>query len=193
MFRRLSALGGSVLGAMLCAALPSIAHAGITLSLDASAPSGLQTLYTYSESIAPQDQIRTGDYFRIYDFAGLTGTPVAPAGWAVTVSNSNPTPAPFVILQHGDDPTIPNLTFTYTGTSSIPGPTVIPGFTAFSTYPVGSTTRKDYVGQDTQAADGAPSNAIGSVLVPQSNAVPEPATAALLLLAPLAFVRCRHA
>lgn len=78
-----------------------------------------------------------------------------------------------MILSKGDLPTVPNLTFTYTGAASIVGPTAIAGFSAVSTFG-NFGQRKDFVGRATKSAGavGTPVDSVGTVTVP--GAVPEP-------------------
>src|SRR5690242_20192114 len=98
------------------------AEASFTVTLASTAPSGSNFNYNYVATIAAGDQLQTGDFFRIYDFAGyVAGSVVAPAGWSVSVINLNPTPPPNVNVFLGDDPALANLTFTYTG-ATVSGP-----------------------------------------------------------------------
>jgi hypothetical protein len=166
------------------------ARAGFTVTLNSTSPSGSNTAFNYSASISSGDQINPGDFFRIYDFSGLVGTPTAPAGWTVSVQNSSPTPPPNVILVHGDDPAIPNLIFTYAGTSPILGGTTITGFQAVSTQSGGNLTTKDFVGRDTVASGSSGGTAVdsrGDVSVPAVAAVPEPTGLVSASLGVLAF------
>jgi hypothetical protein len=151
------------------------ADAGFTISLGSVAPSGPNFVFNYTASIPAPDQIVSGDFFRIYDFSGLVGTPTVPTGWTASVANSNPTPPPNVILSHGDDPAIPNLTFTYTAATPITGPVVLPGFSAVSS--LDGTSVKDFAGRDTAATAGSKVDSVGDVSVPRitPTAVPEPA------------------
>jgi hypothetical protein len=151
------------------------ARAGFTVTLDSGSPTGSGPYtYSYTASIPDGDQINAGNFFRIYDFAGyVSGTVTAPAGWTVATNNTDPVPPPNVILSHGDDPAVPNLTFTYNGASPIVGPTAISGFTAQSTFPLEGAI-KDFVGRDTKATGptaGSAVDSVGDIKVP---GVPEP-------------------
>ena len=163
------------------------AEAGFTVTLGSTTPSGPNIVYNYTATIAPGDQIRTGDFFRIYDFAGfVAGSFSAPAGWTASTAASNPTPPPDVMLRLPDDPTIANLTFTYTGTATITGPVTITGFTAISTLAPGGA-QEHFVGRLTSTADATAVDSIGTVSVP-GVAVPEPASVALLGLGGLGIL-----
>jgi hypothetical protein len=107
---------------LICLSLGlSQAHAGFTIALDSAAPNGGgASVFNYSATIASGDSIVAGDYFRIYDFSGyVAGSAIAPTGWSVTANYLDPIVPPSFILVHGDDAAIPNLTFTYDGTSPI--------------------------------------------------------------------------
>jgi len=191
LFSRRLALA-AVLGGLCVVAAGREVQAGFTVQLEGSpvAGPGSNFTYNYTASTTADDALTAGDFFRIYDFAGLVGTPTAPAGWTAAVSNSNPTPPPNIILTHGDDPGTPNLVFTYTGATQ-PGPLLITGFTAVSNF--SSTTSKDFVGRVTKLDGGTPIDSTGAVTVP--NAVPEPASlisGSIGVIIFGVFYACRH-
>lgn len=148
------------------------AEAGFTITLASVSGAGPYT-YNYTAQITAGDEIRTGDFFRIYDFYGyVPGSITAPAGWTASTALTNPTPPPNVLIPLGDDPGVENLIWTYTAAPTIVGPTTIFNFTAQSVYNLGNT--KNYVGRNTQGGGptaGQPVDAVGEVRVP---AVPEP-------------------
>jgi hypothetical protein len=160
---------------VLTVAMAAPARAGFTITLDSTQPVGTNTAFNYSATIPVGDQINTGDFFRIYDFGGLVTTPSAPAGWTVTLANSNPPPPPNVILTYGDDPAIVNLTFTYTGAAPILGAITVTGFQAITNSTILNVT-KDFVGRDTKSTGptaGSSVDSVGSLTVP---GVPEPSS-----------------
>ncbi len=176
------------LAALAVTGLSTAAHAAITVTLDPGSPTGAGPFdYTYNVAITAGDNIDTGNFFRVFDFLGYDGVNSSPTGWTLTTTLSNPTPPPNVILSHGDDPTLVNLTWTYTGSPTIVGASTptIDGFMAESADPLEGGV-KDYVGRDTQAAGptaGQNVDSVGSVSVPgpqTGGGVPEPASLAVL-------------
>lgn len=127
------------------------AHAGYNAVLASVTPSGSNFVWTYDVSVTSNnEQIQSGNFFRFYDFAGyVAGSATASsAGFTVATALTNPVPPPNVILLHGDDPTILNVTFTYGGTNPITptgtSPLVV---TMTSIYGLPSSVTKDFVGQ----------------------------------------------
>ena len=165
------------------------AEAGFTVLLTGPATGTGPFTYSYASAINASDSIVSGNFFRIYDFGGyVPGSITAPAGWTASTALVNPTPPPNVVLTHGDDPTITNLIFTYTG-AQIDGPQVFTGFTAQSTIlaTVGNgLIAKDYVGRATQTLSGEFVDSVGNVAVPAI--VPEPSSCILLGLGGVSVV-----
>jgi hypothetical protein len=182
----------------LVAASGQQAHAGYNVTLGSISPAGSNFTYTYNASItANQEEIVAGNFFRIFDFSGyVPGSATAPANWTISVANSNPTPPPNVILQHGDDPNIPNITFTYTGAVPLTGPVSLGDFTMQSIYSGGTLIFKDAAGQSTNVGTNPPSLIDSRVDVAVPALVPEPASVLSagvgLILLGIGYVRsCR--
>jgi hypothetical protein len=109
---------------MLCAAVLA-ARADIIPSFVGVTPSGGNTVWTYSIDITSTQYVTTGNFFTIYDFGPfIGGTGNQPSGWTLTSSLVS-TP-PFQ-TNPPDDPTLLNLTWTYTGTN-IPSNTTLSPF-----------------------------------------------------------------
>jgi len=91
--------------------------------------------FSYDLKVLGTSQVQTNDYGVIYDVKGLVpGSITAPAGWAVSWSNTGPTPSQTAPT---DDLTLPNIKWTYTGAATIsPGGTtvLISGFSYQSTF-----------------------------------------------------------
>lgn len=139
--------------------------------------------------VLPTDmKLQSGNYFTIYDFAGLVeGTVVTPddALWDVSVQNSGVIPP---LLKPTDDPNIPNLVFRYKGPVIPAGQLGLGNFMATSVF--GEDTRKEvsFTAETNRTSDGLRDNNITTTEAPSGTPggpppeVPEPAT---LLLAGL--------
>jgi hypothetical protein len=134
--------------------------------------------------VLPTDmKLQSGNYFTIYDFAGLVdGTVVPPdANWTVSTDSGRVPP----LLNPTDDPNIPNLTFTYRGPVIPAGQIGLGNFMATSTF--GERTEVSFTAETNRTSDGLKDSNItttdapvGEIIDPPG--VPEPAT---LLLAGL--------
>jgi hypothetical protein len=173
--------------AIAALAVAGAANASIIPTLTGTTPDGVDTTFTYQGQLAPDQGVKDGNQLVIVDFAGyVPGTIHSPyANVSASISNSLPAG---LILPFGvtDNPSIPDLVFTYTGSDyeTSGGPfgslTFFNGLSANSTL---STIVSGYFsavavknnGPDT----GTPAFNTGSVSVP--GAVPEPATWAMML------------
>jgi hypothetical protein len=134
--------------------------------------------------VLPTDmKLQSGNYFTIYDFAGLVdGTVVPPdENWTVSTASGKIPP----LLKPTDDPNIPNLTFTYTGPTIPAGQIGLGNFMATSTF--GEKKEVSFTAETFRTSDGLKDSNItttdapvGEIIDPPG--VPEPAT---LLLAGL--------
>jgi hypothetical protein len=135
--------------------------------------------------VLPTDmKLQAGNYFTIYDFAGLVeGSVVTPDGnWAAAVQTVGATP---VLLNPNDDPSIPNLVFTYNGPTIPAGQLGLGNFMATSTF--GQTKEVSFTAETHRTSDGLKDSNITTTDAPTGTdvpppGVPEPAT---LLLAGL--------
>jgi len=177
-----------IFGAAAALAMTGSAQAAVQLSLDSVTPVGSNFQYSYSGQVTPQIGFAIGDQLVIIDFAGYVSGSAA-AFPNITTSVSNTLPAGLT-LGGGltDNPTLPDLVFTYTGpdfqTTGGPFP---PGFsftglTALST--IGTTVNGGFAvsGVTNNGANaGVGFTDSGRVDVPLASAVPEPATWAMLM------------
>lgn len=95
------------------------------------ADSGHGTFYwTYPVFVTQAQNVKTGDFFTIYDFGGLvSGTEIAPAGWSASESLLNtPVFAALGSVIPNDLADVFNVTFTYSGTTIVGGPTNLGDF-----------------------------------------------------------------
>lgn len=176
-----------ILGAVAALAMTGSAQAAVLLNLDSVTPVGSNFQYSYTGTVTPELGFATGDQLVIVDFAGyIAGS--ASAFPDVTTTLSNTLPSGLVLGGSlTDNPTIPDLVFTYTGpgfqTSGGPFP---PGFdftlTALSS--IGTTADGAFATSAVVNNDGntgAASFSSGRLDVPLASAIPEPATWAMLM------------
>jgi hypothetical protein len=157
--------------------------------------------WAYLVQLEGQSQVNPGDFFTIFDFEGLiAGSQNSPGFWTPSSSLLGDCPAqpPFPALCGvADDPTVPNLTWTYTGIVPLLGP----GLNAqpitlgiFGARSIYGLPRSDFwvsQDQDNQLVPPVPAEAAGgNTNVP--TAVPEPATLLLLGSGLLAVARMRR-
>jgi hypothetical protein len=134
--------------------------------------------------VLPTDmKLQSGNYFTIYDFAGLVdGTMVTPdENWTASTTSGKVPP----LLNPTDDPNIPNLTFTYRGPTIPAGQIGLGNFWATSTF--GEKTEVSFTAETNRTSDGLKDSNITTTDAPRGSdvpppEVPEPAT---LLLAGL--------
>jgi hypothetical protein len=135
--------------------------------------------YVYSGSVQNNQQIESGDYVVIFDFAGLVSGEGPSVAWAFNLLNDVP--------GQPDDPSKADATFTYTGTTI----TGVPGGTPLGTFILRTTAdgqqQGSYSFQSTRsdgphAGDSVTQSASTTVAADANatNAVPEPS--AMLLV-----------
>lgn len=174
----LRAVAVAVLAVGLCA---GAAYAdSIDFSVPTVTPSGSDFLWSYTLSIDNFEHINTAQnaaFATLYDLNGLVGSsesyvpaPGAVAGSA-TIQNVGLTPA---TQKPVDNPAIPNITVTYTGTQ--PSTTTLGVLSFLDVYTGANTTTGNFSAQATNNIDGTIDANTSSVPVP----APEPSTLALL-------------
>lgn len=163
-------------------------QAQLTPTFDVVTPNGSNFTWKYNLALGGGGELNAGgaDYFTIYDFNGyVAGTAFAPADWTISVQNVGITPVG--VTPPVDNPSIANITFTYTGAEIVGPASMIGGADAFgadstvgNANPGGAFSyqnRKDNPGKpdnDTRNFGG------GSLTTPAG--VPE--TSSLMLLVP---------
>ncbi|MFO0951405.1 MAG: hypothetical protein U0835_09695 [Isosphaeraceae bacterium] len=149
------------------------ARAGYLASLSGGGPTfdGTNYTYTYSVQLAAGEVVSSGNFFRVYDFLGyVDNSAVGPnSSWVATKSLTDASPSPSQVLFHGDDATVPNITFTYTGAET----NTVGTFTLKSQFGPG-TNFKDFYGESTNTLS-SPRTLVRTLLdIPVP--VPEPAS-----------------
>ncbi len=146
--------------AITAAALLSV-KADIIPTLGSVTPSGGNFQWNYTVNLTIDQTLTSGSYFTIYDFGAPIGATVQPAGWTFSSSLLGTTPG---TVLPADDPTVFNLTWTYTGATTMIGPS---GLGTFSAVSETSLNRPDnYAGSATKTSNGEPTANIGTVSVP---------------------------
>ena len=151
-----------------------------------SAGSGTSTVWNYSINITSDQVVTAGDFFTIYDFGPfILGSNTQPAGWTFSSSLSASAPPN---TNPPNNPSLADLTWTYTGSATIPTGTNLSGFSvtqATSIFQSAPPTRLGFFGaqatRGTGPLTGTKISNVGNVPVPV--AVPEPTTLSLLALA----------
>lgn len=179
------AVPATLIGMGLLALTPGLANADILPSAGSPVvtPVGALLEFDYSVFVTTAQEVKTGDLFRIYDFAGLqAGLSVYPtATFTQTVANAD---APVLIGGLGtiiplDDPSLPNVTFTYSGPTILGGPTTLGTFSLFTTAEFSGLKIRPFVGEGTDQVTGLPNGNITNTFGPA--AVPEPGSIALMV------------
>lgn len=175
------ALRAAVLLAALIAFAPAASAGLLPVSVSVT-PEESNFRWTYAIVLPTDSMLRSGDYFTVYDFAGLVADSASqPDGWTFSTRGDGPIPPGTTPV---DDPMVPNLTWTYQGPDIPSGQTGLGNFWAVSEYEASADavftarTHRTVDGRiDTNITD-----TVVPVPVPPSETVPEPAT---LLLAGL--------
>lgn len=155
----------------------SESQAGLLPVNSTVAADGSNFRYNYGVVLTSDSVLRTGDYFTVYDFAGIVpGTNTQPTGFTFSSANTGPTPPGTIPV---DDPTIPNGTWTYTGQQTTVGQVGLGNFSLDSTF--GSVSNGFFTANTHRQVDGQTDSNITSttVPVPAAPGVPEPASLAL--------------
>ena len=147
---------------------------GGTLTFLNTADNG--TSFLYSGSVQNNQQVNSGDYFTIFDFAGLVSGSGPSSNWVFNIEHD--------VAGQPDNPAVADATFTYTGSPIIgqPGKTLLGIFTLKTT--ATGQQQGPYVFETTRSNGG---NAVSSIdqsgittIAAGASAVPEPS--AMLLV-----------
>lgn len=193
---QLRLLGSLLLGLLFIPALTGIAEAAFKLDYISTTPlGGGLSSYNYNivfatttgqESVISDDFVLnpgvsgTQDFITIYDILGYSGTSVGgnPFVFQTQLTGVNgPDTAP------GDDSTLLNVTFRYTGLTPLTSGATFSGISITSTF--SGTVRDYYTSQQTNLSEGGTKiGEVGRVLVPGPPeniglVVPEPASMAI--------------
>ena len=173
--------GIRLLAVIAVALVGQSARAGLLPVTVTTATEGDKFRWTYAIVLPTDSQLRSGDYFTIYDFAGLvTPSNSQPDGWTYSSANVGPVPDG---VNPNDNAALPNLTWKYTGPTLSSGQTGLGNFWAVSEF--GDATNSFFTARTHRTADGRVDTNITDTVVPvptstpNPNLVPEPTTLAL--------------
>jgi hypothetical protein len=117
-----------LLGLVTIGATILVARGDIIPTLNPTFPAATTGGFTwnYATNVTVDQMVNTGDYFTIYDFGTFNpGSNMQPAGWTFSSSLVGTTPA---LVNPTDNPSLLNLTWTYTGTTPINGSAALGDF-----------------------------------------------------------------
>jgi hypothetical protein len=132
--------------------------------------------FLYSGSVQNNQQVNPGDYFAIFDFAGLVSGSGPSSDWVFSIQND--------VAGHPDNPFMNDAIFTYTGSAIIgqPGQTPLGIFTLKTT--ATGQQQGSYVFETTRSNGGNAGNSVDqsgtTTVAAGASAVPEPS--AMLLV-----------
>jgi hypothetical protein len=120
--------------------------------------------WNYSANVTVDETINHGDFFTIYDFSSIMPTTHSePVGWTFSTALVGPTPS---LVSPIDNPSLWNLTWTYSGTAAIPGATALGMFSAVTNTDQLKTGQFTAEASRSNAPTGTKIDNIGSVSVP---------------------------
>lgn len=177
-----------VVAALAVMSLAAPAQASVIPFLDSVTADGSNFKFSYTGQLSPDEGVTNGSQLVIVDFAGYVPGTVFSSLANVSATISNTLPAG-LLLNPGfsDNPTIPDLVFTYTGadfqTTGGPFSAIVnfDGLSAVSTF--GGKTAGSFstmAVRNVGSLAGTADFNVGQVNVP--SAVPEPATWAMMLI-----------
>jgi hypothetical protein len=184
-----------VFAAAAAIGLAGSANAAV-ITLDTVSANGANNFtFTYESTLGPDEGLRSGDRFVIFDFAGYIGGSISSASPNLVASVEFASPTAIVTPGFTDDAAVANLVFTYVGpdfrnTGGPFEPFNFEGLSARSTFG-GRAVDAFFTRTTKNNPNGAPGGAntpvftLGSATVPGTgnfpDAIPEPATWAMML------------
>jgi hypothetical protein len=114
------------LGLIVAAAGLATVHADIIPSFSSATPTGGNFTWSYTSNVTVDEMVNPGDFFTIYDFGTfVVGSNSQRAGWTFSSSLTGTNPS---LVTPADNPTLLNLTWTYTGATAINGASALGTF-----------------------------------------------------------------
>ncbi len=183
-----------VIASLSLAVLATTIRAGILPTSLTVTPMSGGYQYSYDVVLSSNSVVKPGDYFTIYDMGGLvSNSSKQPANWAFKTEMTGGTPGGTTPT---DNPNIPNLTWTYTGTTPLSGQMDLgnfsvlsssstTGLTAFTaqTHQVNGIIDSNITDATTPVGSSPSTGSTGSTgSSPSTPGVPEPGTLLLVAL-----------
>jgi len=169
--------------ALVAMAAAVSARADINVNWLSTVPGATTTIWSYTINVTSSQIVQSGNFFTIYDFGNIVpNSDHAPAGWTLSTSFTGPTPNKVL---PPDDPSILNLTWTYSG-PTIPTETYNLGPFSVEVDGIQTEFRHTYfTGAGTMSVGPEAGSIIGNIapIVVPNGAVPEPSSLALIAAA----------
>lgn len=156
-----------VLGSIVLAVGIFAARADIIPTLSPNPPAATSGgfLWNYSVNVTIDQMVTTGDFFTIYDFGAFNaGSNTQPAGWTFSSSLLGTNPS---LVTVADNPSLLNLTWTYTGTTPITGSSPLGDFAVIAS--TNQLRTSDFAAEATRSTGpntGSKVDNVGRVSVP---------------------------
>jgi hypothetical protein len=141
-----------------------VAYGDIIPTLSSVTGSAPNFTWNYTANVTADEAVNQGDFFTIYDFSSIMPTTTTqPAGWTFSTALVGPTPA---LVTPTDNPSLWNLTWTYTGAATIPGAAALGTFSAVTS--TNQLKAGQFAAEATRNNDpsGTKIDNVGSVSVP---------------------------
>src|SRR3954470_8283819 len=103
---------------VLCVGI-SATRADVIPTFTSANPLGANFTWDYTTNVTVDQMVQKGDFFTIYDFGNfLAGSNAQPTNWAFSSALTGTNPS---LVTVGDNASILNLTWTYTGDTAVSG------------------------------------------------------------------------
>ena len=146
-------------------------NADVIPTLTSTTPVGTDFTWNYSTNVTVDQMVQPGDFFTIYDFGNFNpGSNTQPTGWTFSSSLTGTNPSLVTVT---DNPSLLNLTWTYTGTTPINGSALLGTFAVVTN--TNQLRTSDFAAEATRNSGpnaGTKIDNVGTVSVP----VPEATT-----------------
>jgi hypothetical protein len=122
----------SLLGIIAIGATILAAHGDIIPTLSPGTPAATAGGFSwnYGVNVTVDQMVQPGDFFTIYDFGTFNpGSNLQPTGWTFSSSLTGHNPS---LVTPTDNPALLNLTWTYTGTTTINGAAALGNFSVIA-------------------------------------------------------------